>query len=68
MVLLFDFQGGYTSDVPACATSFTYRGVLFWLQSYSINLRGSVSQTQIDFLEQVNKNVTLTDTPCAALC
>jgi hypothetical protein len=41
--LLFDFQGGYTSDVPADATSYAHRDVLFWLQSYSINLLGSVS-------------------------
>ncbi|KAJ5133988.1 FAD linked oxidase N-terminal [Penicillium atrosanguineum] len=64
--LLFDFQGGYTSDVSADTTSYAHRDVLFWLQSYSINLLGSVSQTQIDFLDQVNKICTPTDTPYAA--
>lgn len=64
--LLFDFQGGYTSDVPANATSYAHRDVLFWLQSYSVNLLGSVSQTQINFLDQLNSIVTPTGTPYAA--
>lgn len=64
--LLFDFQGGYTSDIPADATSYAHRDVLFWLQSYSINLLGLVSQTQVNFLEQVNRIVTPTNTPYAA--
>ena len=64
--LLFDFQGGYTSQIPSSATSYAHRDVIIWLQSYTINLLGSVSQTQVDFLEQVNKLVTPTDTPYAA--
>ena len=40
--------------------------MLIWLQSYSINLLGSVSQTQIDFLDAVNKLVTNYEVPYAA--
>ncbi|CAI7629535.1 unnamed protein product [Penicillium pancosmium] len=64
--LLFDFQGGYTNDIPTDATAYAHRDVLLWLQSYSINLLGSVSQTQIDFLDQVNKLITPDDHPYAA--
>ncbi|KAJ5176363.1 FAD linked oxidase N-terminal [Penicillium canariense] len=64
--LLFDFQGGYTNDIPADATAYVHRDVLIWLQSYSINLLGSVTQTQINFLEQVNKLVTNDKAPYAA--
>jgi hypothetical protein len=39
---------------------------LLWLQSYSINLLGSVSQTQITFLDRVNKMITPNDHPYAA--
>jgi hypothetical protein len=64
--LLFDFQGGYTSDVPASATSYAHRDVLIWLQSYTINLLGPVSQTQIEFLDHVNNLVTNDKRPYAA--
>lgn len=64
--LLFDFQGGYTSSIASSETSYAHRDVIIWLQSYTINLLGSVSQTQIDFLEQVNKLITPTDVPYAA--
>lgn len=64
--ILFDFQGGYTNDIPTHATSYAHRDVLIWLQSYSINLLGPVSKTQIDFLDQVNKLVTNVKTPYAA--
>ncbi|CAI7588349.1 unnamed protein product [Penicillium manginii] len=64
--LLFDFQGGYTNDIPTDATAYAHRDVLLWLQSYSINLLGSVSQTQITFLDRVNKMITPNDHPYAA--
>lgn len=56
--ILFDFQGGYTNDIPIHATSYAGRDVLIWLQSYTVNPLGSVTQTQINFLDQVNKLVT----------
>lgn len=64
--LLFDFQGGYTNDIPADATAYAHRDVLLWLQSYSINLLGPVTQGQIDFLDQVNKLITPENHPYAA--
>ncbi|KAJ5673996.1 FAD linked oxidase N-terminal [Penicillium macrosclerotiorum] len=64
--LLFDFQGGYTNDIPTDATAYAHRDVLIWLQSYSINLLGPVSQTQIEYLEQVNNLVTNDKAPYAA--
>ncbi|KAG0160954.1 hypothetical protein PDIDSM_8486 [Penicillium digitatum] len=56
--LLFDLQGGYTSDIPTNATSYAHRDVLIWLQSYTINFLGHISQTQINFLDGLNKIVT----------
>lgn len=64
--ILFDFQGGYTSEIPSDATSYAHRDVLIWLQSYTINPLGPVSQTQIDFLYQVNKLATNDKVPYAA--
>lgn len=64
--ILFDFQGGYTNDIPTDATGYAHRDVLIWLQSYSINLLGSVRQTQINFLDEVNTLVTNDGAPYAA--
>lgn len=64
--LLFDFQGGYTNDIPVHATSYAGRDVLIWLQSYSINPLGPVTQTQINFLEHVNRLVTNDKAPYTA--
>lgn len=64
--LLFDFQGGYTSSIASDATSYAHRDVLIWLQSYSINLLGPVTQTQKDFLDRVNQIVTNDKAPYAA--
>lgn len=64
--LLFDFQGGYTSTIASDATSYSHRDVLIWLQLYTINLLGPVSQTQIDFLEGANKIGTNHEVPYAA--
>lgn len=64
--LLFDFQGGYTNDSPTNATAYAHRDVRIWLQSYTINLLGPVTQTQIDFLDQVNNLVTNVGAPYAA--
>ena len=55
--LLFDFEGGHTNDIPTGATAYAHRDVLIWLQTYTISLLGTISQTQIDFLDQVNKLV-----------
>jgi hypothetical protein len=64
--ILFDFQGGYTNDIPTDATAYAHRDVLIWLQSYSINLLGSVTQTQISFLDQLNTLVTNDKAPYSA--
>lgn len=64
--LLFDFQGGYINDIPTNATAYAHRDVLIWLQSYTINLLGHVSQTQINFLDGLHKIVSNGDLPIAA--
>ncbi|KAJ5616594.1 hypothetical protein N7537_001708 [Penicillium hordei] len=64
--LLFDFQGGYTNDIPTNATSYAHRDVLIWLQSYTINLLGHISQAQINFLNGFNKIVTSDALPYTA--
>jgi hypothetical protein len=64
--LLFDFQGGYINDIPTNATAYAHRDVLIWLQSYTINLLGHVSQAQINFLDGLHKIVTNGDLPIAA--
>lgn len=64
--VLFDFEGGYTNQIPTHATAYAHRDVLIWLQSYTINLLGPVTQTQIDFVEQVNQLATNNGTPYAA--
>lgn len=64
--VLFDLQGGYTNSIPTHATSYAHRDVLIWLQSYSVSVLGPVSQTQIDFLDRVNKIATNDQVPYAA--
>lgn len=64
--LLFDFQGGYINDIPTNATAYAHRDVLIWLQSYTINLLGHVSQAQINFLNGLHKIVTNGDLPITA--
>lgn len=64
--VLFDFQGGYTDTIPTDATAYAHRDVLIWLQSYSISLVGSVSKTQINFLDRVNQLATNDLAPYAA--
>lgn len=64
--LLFDFQGGYTNDISTDATSYVHRDVLIWLQSYTINLLGPISQSQISFLDGLNKIVTNDELPYTA--
>ncbi|KAJ5189057.1 FAD-binding type 2 [Penicillium cf. griseofulvum] len=64
--LLFDLQGGYTNVIPINATSYAHRDVLLWLQSYTLNFLGHVSQTQINFLDALDKIVTNENLPRAA--
>lgn len=64
--LLFDFQGGYTNEVPMHATSYAGRDVLIWFQSYTVNPLGPVTQTQINFLDHVNKLITNDQVPYTA--
>jgi hypothetical protein len=56
--LIFDFEGGYTNSIASDATSYAHRDALIWLQTYTINLLGDVTQTQIDFLDGVNDIAT----------
>ncbi|EAW10293.1 FAD-binding oxidoreductase [Aspergillus clavatus NRRL 1] len=51
----FDLQGGATNDFPANATAYAHRDVLYWVQSYGVNLLGPVSQTTVDFLNGINE-------------
>ncbi|KAJ5949670.1 FAD linked oxidase N-terminal [Penicillium verhagenii] len=64
--LIFDFEGGYTNTIASDATSYAHRDALIWLQTYSINLLGDVTQTQVDFLDGVNQIATSDEAPYAA--
>ncbi|CAI7655278.1 unnamed protein product [Penicillium glandicola] len=64
--LLFDFQGGYTNDIPTNATSYAHRDVLIWLQSYTLNFFGHISRAQVNFLGGLNKIVTNAELPYTA--
>ena len=50
----FDLQSGATSDYPMDSTAYAHRDVLYWLQSYAINLAGPISNTTYDFLDGIN--------------
>jgi hypothetical protein len=64
--VLFDFQGGYTNDIPTDATAYAHRDVLIWMQSYSVSLVGAVRQAQFDFLDDLNTLVTNDKAPYSA--
>lgn len=51
----FDLEAGAVNDVPTNATAYAHRDVLYWAQTYIINLFGSVSQISLDFLDGINK-------------
>lgn len=53
--LVFDFEGGFTNQVPSDATSYPHRNVLIWLQTYAVNPLGPVTPTMVHFLEKMNQ-------------
>lgn len=52
-----DLEAGAINDVPANATAYAHREVLYWVQTYILNLFGDVSQTSLDFLDGLNRLV-----------
>lgn len=63
--LEFDLEGGAINDVPANATAYAHRDAIYWVQTYAIDLLGSVSKTSMDFLDGINKIVCKSDpAPC----
>ena len=63
--LEFDLEGGAINDPPMNTTAFAHRDVLYWVQSYIINLFGPVSNASTDFLMGINDIVCkLNPKPC----
>ena len=58
--VVISIAGGATNDVPVDATAYPHRNVMFYVESFGINLLGPVSQTTVDFLDGINKLVTKT--------
>lgn len=53
--VIFDLAGGAVNDVPVDATAYSHRDVVFWLQSYAVDLMGGVSQETHGFLDRLNE-------------
>jgi len=58
--VVISIAGGATNDVPVHATAYAQRNVMFYVESFGVNLLGRVSQTTVDFLDGINKLVTKT--------
>lgn len=58
--IVISIAGGATNDVPVDATAYPHRNVMFYVESFGINLLGPVSQTTVDFLDGINNLVTKT--------
>ncbi|KAF2216908.1 hypothetical protein CERZMDRAFT_108802 [Cercospora zeae-maydis SCOH1-5] len=52
--VIWDLGGGAINDPAQDATAYWHRDALIWLQSYTINLAGPVSDAQKEFLTTVN--------------
>lgn len=63
-LVYFDLQSGAINDVPNDATAYAHRDVLFWLQSYAVDLAGPISNTTIGFLDGINSLIAQ-DVPSA---
>lgn len=63
--LEFDLEGGAVNDVPTNATAYAHRDTLYWVQTYVIELFGSVSKASVDFLDGIHNIVCKSNpTPC----
>ncbi|KAE8343130.1 hypothetical protein BDV24DRAFT_161943 [Aspergillus arachidicola] len=58
--VVISIAGGATNDVPVDATAYAQRNVMFYVESFGINLLGRVSQTTVDFLDGINNLVNET--------
>lgn len=52
--IIWDLEGGAINDIPASATAYCHRDILFYHQAYAINLLGKVKNETRDFLKGVN--------------
>jgi FAD/FMN-containing dehydrogenase len=56
--IIFDLSGGAVNDVALHKTAYRHRDVLYFLQSYAIDLSGSISQETTDFVTGINDVIT----------
>src|SRR5271170_1017067 len=55
--LNFELQGGATNDIPFDATAYAHRDVLFYMESFGIDI-GRVNQTTRSFITGINETIT----------
>jgi len=56
--IIFDLSGGAVNDVGLHETSYRHRDVLYFLQSYAVDITGSISDTTTDFVTGINDVIT----------
>ena len=55
--LNFELQAGETNDIPTNATAYAHRDVLFYMESFGIDI-GRVSHTTRNFITGINDTIT----------
>jgi hypothetical protein len=55
--LNFELQGGATNDIPTNAAAYAHRDVLFYMESFGIDI-GRVSHTTRNFITGINDTIT----------
>jgi hypothetical protein len=53
----FELQGGATNDIPTDATAYAHRDVLFYMESFGIDI-GRVTHTTRNFITGINEAIT----------